>query len=143
MVQFEKLMKFAGFVELYDVMLLPNCLLKANSPVSLRNWYVHREAEGVTVSELAQGLQTLGYKLAPSEVTALAEQVHPASKQSGAVDKSAFLASQLDWNTFMSDHRYVENCRKFVPTINRQAMHSEKWLVYCVRTSHCLHCCPP
>ncbi len=61
----------------------------------------------MTVSELAQGLQALGYKLAQSEVTALAEQVHPASKQSGAVDKSAFLASQLDWNSFMSDHRYV------------------------------------
>ena len=55
--------------------------------------------------ELAQGLQALGYKLAPSEVAALAEQVHPGAKQNGTVDKSAFLASQLDWNTFMSDHR--------------------------------------
>ena len=64
-----------------------------------------REAEGVTVHELAQGLQALGYKLAPSEVAALAEQVHPAAKQNGTVDKSAFLASQLDWNSFMSDHR--------------------------------------
>lgn len=56
-----------------------------------------REAETVSGEDLAEGLRQLGYHLRPHEMRMLAEQVDLHS-QSGAVSKSAFLASQIDWH---------------------------------------------
>ena len=63
---------------------------------------LRREAEAVTESELSQGLASLGYKLDPSETSAL---VRPMDKK-GVVSKSAFVASQLDWPKVQADFRY-------------------------------------
>ena len=53
---------------------------------------------------LAEGLRQMGYQLRPHEMRMLAEQVDPQS-HSGAISKSAFLASQLDWHH--EDLRYA------------------------------------
>lgn len=47
--------------------------------------------------DLAEGLRKLGYQLRPHEMRMLTEQVDLQS-QAGAVSKSAFLASQIDWH---------------------------------------------
>ncbi|CAK0783368.1 hypothetical protein CVIRNUC_006567 [Coccomyxa viridis] len=67
----------------------------------LRRMNFTREAEAVTESELSQGLASLGYKLDPSETSAL---VRPMDKK-GVVSKSAFVASQLDWPKVQADFR--------------------------------------
>ena len=59
--------------------------------------FAFREAETVSEEDLAEGLRQMGYQLRPHEMRMLAEQVDLQS-QSGAVSKSAFLASQIDWH---------------------------------------------
>ena len=56
-----------------------------------------RDAEGVSEEALADGLKQLGYQLAPDELRMLAAQMDPHNNV-GAISKSAFLASQLDWH---------------------------------------------
>ncbi|KAK9904983.1 hypothetical protein WJX75_007021 [Coccomyxa subellipsoidea] len=62
-----------------------------------------REAEAVTEAELAQGLASLGFRLEASEARALVEKMD--EHRSGAVRKSAFVASQLDWPAIQTDYR--------------------------------------
>ncbi|BDA49651.1 probable calcium-dependent protein kinase 17 at N-terminal half [Coccomyxa sp. Obi] len=62
-----------------------------------------REAEAVTEAELAQGLASLGFRLEASETRALVEKMD--EHKSGAVRKSAFVASQLDWPAIQTDYR--------------------------------------
>ncbi|KAK9804764.1 hypothetical protein WJX72_004008 [[Myrmecia] bisecta] len=69
----------------------------------MRKLHFTREAEGVTTEQLAAGLQRLGYQLDPSEMAVLMDQMD--IKQSGKVDKSAFVASQLDWRAFQQTYR--------------------------------------
>ncbi len=57
----------------------------------------------MTEAELTQGLASLGFHLDPSEAHALIGQMD--ERRSGAVKKSAFLASQLDWQTIQTDYR--------------------------------------
>jgi Ca2+-binding EF-hand superfamily protein len=62
-----------------------------------------REAEAVTEAELIQGLASLGFRLDPSEAHALIGQMDEL--KSGAVNKSTFVASQLDWPAIQSHYR--------------------------------------
>lgn len=64
-----------------------------------------REAEAVTEAELAQGLASLGFRLEASEARALVEKMD--EHRSGAVRKSAFVASQLDWPAIQTDYRWA------------------------------------
>lgn len=52
---------------------------------------------------LAQGLQQLGYDLAPSEVAVLMEQLDLDADE--AVDPAGFVASQLDWGALQRGNR--------------------------------------
>ena len=56
-----------------------------------------REVESVSEDQLMEGLKNLGYRLRPEEMSILAQQVDP-KRQSGAISKYAFLASQIDWH---------------------------------------------
>lgn len=69
---------------------------KMRNTLSFTLVLICREAETVSEEALAEGLRQMGYQLRPHEMRMLAEQVDPQS-QSGAISKSAFLASQLDW----------------------------------------------
>lgn len=64
---------------------------------------VCREAEAITEAELAQGLASLGFRLEPSETRALVQKMD--EHRVGAVRKSAFVASQLDWTAIQTDYR--------------------------------------
>jgi hypothetical protein len=54
------------------------------------------------VEQLGEGLQKLGYALEPTEVKRLLEQMQ---QDDGFVNKSGFLASQIDWTAFQVDFR--------------------------------------
>ena len=82
-----------------------------------------REAEGVSEQALAEGLQQLGYVLQPDEMRMLAEQVDPHSA-SGAISKSAFLASQIDWHR--EDYRQGR-CAWIVDPVSRWVSWPAAW----------------
>ena len=62
-----------------------------------------RDKPGIDVEQLAQGLQGLGFELAPSELGVLMDQI--SLVQHGHVAKPAFLASQVDWQDFQQNFK--------------------------------------
>ncbi len=85
------------------VNVLPGEMLNTGPHHILRSAFPFREAEAVTEAELAQGLASLGFRLEASEARALVEKMD--EHRSGAVRKSAFVASQLDWPAIQTDYR--------------------------------------
>lgn len=81
-----------------------------------------REAEGVSEEELEAGLRQLGYQLQPDEMRILAKQMDPHA-HSGAVSKSAFLASQIDWYDEDDDVRSV--CHPAFHSIGQPGLSSQ------------------
>lgn len=57
----------------------------------------------MAASQLTEGLNRLGYYLEPSEADRLLEQINV--NRDGVVQKSEFLASQIDWDSFQVDYR--------------------------------------
>lgn len=55
------------------------------------------------MEQLAQGLQGLGFELAPSELGVLMHQISLAHH--GHVAKPAFVASQVDWQDFQQNFK--------------------------------------
>ncbi|EFJ45485.1 hypothetical protein VOLCADRAFT_105941 [Volvox carteri f. nagariensis] len=53
-------------------------------------------------TQLGEALERLGFKLAPSEVSRLMEQVD--LEGSGGIDQAAFAASQMDWRHLQKNH---------------------------------------
>ncbi|GLC37832.1 hypothetical protein PLESTB_001481200 [Pleodorina starrii] len=53
-------------------------------------------------AQLGEALERMGFKLAPSEVSRLMEQVD--LEGSGAIDQAAFAASQMDWRHLQKNH---------------------------------------
>ena len=65
-----------------------------------------RWQEGVAAEQLAEGLARLGYSLEPGEAARLLAQIGP--NREGVVQKSEFLASQIDWDSFQLDYRCAQ-----------------------------------
>lgn len=63
--------------------------------------------EGVAASQLTEGLNRLGYCLEPSEAERLLDQIN--LNRNGVIQKSEFLASQIDWDSFQVDYRWVDS----------------------------------
>ncbi|DBA73193.1 TPA: hypothetical protein ACH3X1_011269 [Trebouxia sp. C0004] len=62
-----------------------------------------REEAGISAEQLAEGLKSLGYDLAQSELGVLMGTI--SLTQQGQVAKPAFLASQVDWQDFQQNFK--------------------------------------
>ena len=56
-------------------------------------------------SQLIEGLNLLGYNLEPCEAERLLDQMN--LNRNGVIQKSEFLASQIDWDSFQVDYRWL------------------------------------
>ena len=76
----------------------PQCCVSKSVP-----FHCGREKEGISPEQLADGLKSLGYELAQSELGVLMDQI--SLDQHGQVAKPAFLASQVDWQDFQQNFK--------------------------------------
>ena len=53
--------------------------------------------------QVSEGLQHLGYRLGPFEVEMLLKEVAGSSSES--MSQSQFIASQVDWRQYQTNHR--------------------------------------